>query len=191
MEIRTTDLDGVLVIEPQVFGDERGFFMESWSRQRYLDAGVVGEFVQDNMSRSGAGVLRGLHFQYPKVQGKLVQVLEGTVFDVAVDIRRGSPTFGRWVGVELDAGSKRQFWIPPGFAHGFCVLGESAVFAYKCTDYYDPVGDYSILFDDPDIGIEWPIESPQVSGKDAGGMRLSEVPESILPPYPGGRPSEH
>lgn len=186
MQIRTTALDGVLVIEPEVHGDERGYFMESWSRQRYLDAGLTGEFVQDNLSRSAAGVLRGLHFQFPRVQGKLVQVLEGRVYDVAVDIRRGSPSFGRWVGVELDARSKRQFWVPPGFAHGFCVLDDAAVFAYKCTDYYDPAGDYSIRFDDPAIGIEWPIDSPSLSAKDEQARCLADVPEALLPSYPSG-----
>ena len=185
MEVLPTALPGVIEYRPRVFGDDRGFFLESFNARRYAEEGLAESFVQDNLSRSARGVLRGLHYQHPNAQGKLVQVLEGSVFDVAVDIRRGSPTFGRWVGVVLDAPVVNQLWVPPGFAHGFCVTSETALFQYKCTAYYDPDGDFSLRWDDPDLGIDWPIEAPVLSGKDARAQRLADVPEAHLPVYEG------
>lgn len=170
-----TKLPGVLIIEPRVFGDQRGFFMETWQQDRYEQAGLPGRFVQDNLSRSRRGVLRGLHYQDPNPQGKLVYVLLGEVFDVAVDIRPDSPTFGDWVGVTLSAENKRQFFVPEGFAHGFCVVSDEALFAYKCTNLYNPAGEGSILWNDPDIGIEWPIDSPVLADKDARAPRLKDA----------------
>ncbi len=186
MNVSETDLPGVLVVEPKVFGDERGFFMEGWNAGRYEGFGIPESglgFVQDNLSFSAHGVLRGLHFQHPYAQGKLVSVLRGEVFDVAVDIRVGSPTFGRWTGVTLSAENKRQFWVPPDFAHGFVVTGEEALFAYKCTEYYAPAHDGSVLWNDPEIGIEWPIESPILSEKDRAAPPLAGMPEGSLPAY--------
>ena len=178
-----TELAGVLLLEPRRFGDDRGFFMEMFHAQRYAEAGVAGPFVQDNFSRSQKGILRGLHFQDPQAQGKLVQVLVGAVYDVAVDIRRGSPTFGRWVGVELSADNRRQLWVPEGFAHGFCVLSESADFHYKCTDFYAPAAEHGIAWNDPDLGIPWPVSSPHLSAKDSAAPRLRDAPR--LPRYKG------
>ena len=180
MRIQDTALPGVLVIEPKVFGDARGFFLETYNRERYREAGIDLDFVQDNLSRSRQGTLRGLHFQNPHAQGKLVWVLEGEVFDVAVDIRRDSPTFGQWVGATLSAENKRQFFVPPGFAHGFCVTSESALFAYKCTDLYAPQCEGSVLWCDEDIGIEWPIAEPLLSEKDKAAPRLREIPAERL-----------
>jgi dTDP-4-dehydrorhamnose 3,5-epimerase len=179
-----TELAGVLILEPEVFGDERGFFMESWNAGRYEEAGLPVCFVQDNLSFSRRGVLRGLHFQNPRPQGKLVCVLQGEVFDVAVDIRVGSPTFGEWTGVTLSAENKRQFYIPPDFAHGFVVTGETALFFYKCTDYYAPASEGTVLWDDPEIGIQWPLDSPTLSQKDHAAPTLREMPQSSLPRYP-------
>ncbi|NJN46273.1 MAG: dTDP-4-dehydrorhamnose 3,5-epimerase [Candidatus Competibacteraceae bacterium] len=156
MNVIATELPGVLILEPRVFGDHRGFFLETYHRARYQQAGVAETFVQDNHSRSRRGVLRGLHYQLVQPQGKLVAVTRGTVFDVAVDIRRGSPTFGRWAGVTLDDDNHRQFYVPPGFAHGFCVLSDEADFVYKCTDYYHPDSEHGIAWNDPAIGIAWP-----------------------------------
>jgi dTDP-4-dehydrorhamnose 3,5-epimerase len=170
-----TDIPGVVIIEPRVFGDARGFFMESWNQARY--------FVQDNLSFSRRGVLRGLHFQNPNGQGKLVYVLQGEVFDVAVDIRRGSPTFGKSVSVVLSSDNKRQFYIPPGFAHGFVVTSETALFAYKCTTLYSPKDEGSVLWNDPDLGIDWPIADPELSDKDRVGLRLADYPVEKLPVY--------
>ncbi len=186
MNVLETRLPGVLVIEPKVFGDARGFFMESWNGKRYEKAGIPNHFVQDNLSFSAHGVLRGLHFQSPQAQGKLVSVLRGEVFDVAVDIRVGSPTFGEWTGVTLSAENKRQFWVPPGFAHGFVVTGEDALFVYKCTEYYAPEYDGSVLWNDPEIRIEWPIENPTLSEKDRAAPPLGEMPEEALPRHAGG-----
>ncbi len=183
MRVTPTELPEVLVVEPRVFGDERGYFLETFQARRYAQAGIPGPFVQDNLSFSRRGVLRGLHYQHPHGQGKLVWVLQGEVFDVAVDIRRGSPTFGRWVGVWLSAENRRQVWIPPGFAHGFCVVSETALFAYKCTDYYAPEAEGTVRWDDPDLGIAWPVRDPIVSPKDAAGLRLRDVPAERLPPY--------
>ncbi|MDC0494535.1 dTDP-4-dehydrorhamnose 3,5-epimerase [bacterium] len=176
MNILQTSLRDCVIIEPKVFGDERGFFLETFQARRYADiAGIDLPFVQDNHSRSSKGVLRGLHFQKTKPQGKLVRVVSGEVYDVAVDIREGSETFGRWHGVILSAQNKRQFWVPPGFAHGFVVLSEMADFEYKCTDYYDPSDEGSIFWKDPDLNIDWPIENPVVSEKDAGAKKLADI----------------
>lgn len=183
MKVVPTELPEVLIVEPRVHGDSRGFFYESFQAGRYADAGIPGPFVQDNLSRSVRGTLRGLHFQEPRSQGKLVQVLRGTVWDVAVDVRRGSPRFGRWVAVELSETTPRQLWIPPGFAHGFCVLSESADFFYKCTDLYAPECDHTIAWNDPAIGIAWPVKDPLLSAKDRVAPRLAEAP--VLPAYPG------
>ena len=181
MNFVKTSLPGVLIVEPKVFGDDRGFFMETYHAARFAEAGVGDQFVQDNHSRSTRGVLRGLHFQDPNPQGKLVRAVSGTIFDVAVDIRRGSPTFGRWVGVELSAENKRQLWVPAGFAHGFCVTSETADVVYKCTALYDPVSDRGIRWNDPAIGIEWPGVEPVLSPKDAAAPLLADAP--LLPVF--------
>ncbi len=183
MKVHETALPGVLLLEPQRFGDDRGFFMETFHARRYAEAGISGTFVQDNFSRSAKGTVRGLHFQEPNAQGKLVQVLAGAVYDVAVDVRRGSPTFGRWVGVELSAENRRQLWVPPGFAHGFCVLSESADFFYKCTDFYSPSTERSIAWNDPELAIPWPVSAPLLSPKDAAAPRLKDAP--VLPVFGG------
>ncbi|MCQ4241022.1 dTDP-4-dehydrorhamnose 3,5-epimerase [Stutzerimonas stutzeri] len=177
MKIIETDIPDVLIIEPRVFGDERGFFYESFNAAAFEAAtGLRRNFVQDNHSKSQRGVLRGLHYQIRQPQGKLVRVVAGEVFDVAVDLRKSSPSFGRWVGTHLSAQNQRQLWIPEGFAHGFVVLSESAEFLYKTTDYYAPEHERSLLWNDPEVGIEWPIaEPPQLSAKDSAGKRLSEV----------------
>ena len=185
MKIVETRLPGVLVIEPKVFGDERGFFLETHSDKRYNAAGVQHSFVQDNHSRSSMGVLRGLHFQLNKPQGKLVRVVRGSVFDVAVDIRIGSPTFGQAAWVELTEENKRQFWVPPGFAHGFLVTSEFADFEYKCTDYYDPEDEGAIAWNDTDIKIPWPLKDVSLSHKDSLAVALRDVPAEQLPKYKG------
>jgi dTDP-4-dehydrorhamnose 3,5-epimerase len=178
LECEPLALPEVFVVRPQVFGDERGFFMEAWN-ERALNNALMSpvSFVQDNHSRSVQGVLRGLHYQLDPAQGKLVRVAVGAVFDVAVDIRRSSPRFGQWVGAELSAANKHQLWIPPGFAHGFLVLSESADVLYKATRYYDPPSDRSILWNDPDIGIDWPLDGvePLLSDKDRTAMRLAQA----------------
>ena len=176
MKISHTKLKDCLIIEPRVFGDERGFFLETFQAIRYdQEAGIDMPFVQDNHSRSAKGVLRGLHFQKTKPQGKLVRVVCGEVYDVAVDIRKGSTTFGKWVGVILSENNKKQFWVPPGFAHGFVVLSDFADFEYKCTDYYDPSDEDSILWNDPDLDIPWPITNPVLSTKDQRAKRLVDL----------------
>ena len=176
MKVIRTKLQDCVVIEPKVFGDERGFFLETFQASRYADlAGIVLPFVQDNHSRSSKGVLRGLHFQKTKPQGKLVRVVKGEVYDVAVDIRKGSDTFGHWEGVILSEENKKQFWVPPGFAHGFLVLSETADFEYKCTDYYDPSDEGSILWSDPDLNIPWPIDHPRLSDKDSSAPKLVDL----------------
>jgi dTDP-4-dehydrorhamnose 3,5-epimerase len=176
MKVKETNLPGVLLIEPDVFGDHRGFFLETWNRERYLAAGFPDvSFVQDNHSRSCKGVLRGLHFQKQHAQGKLVQVATGAAFDVAVDIRPDSATFGQWAGYELTEENHHQLWIPPGFAHGFCVLSDVADFQYKCTDYYHPEDEGGILWNDPDIGISWPLGIPQLSDRDISLPKLAEL----------------
>ena len=177
MNVIKTNIDGVVIIEPKVFGDERGFFLETFQAERYKEmAGIDLPFVQDNHSRSGKNVLRGLHFQKTKPQGKLVRVVRGEVFDVAVDIRQDSPTYGLWAGVILSEENKRQFWVPPGLAHGFVVLSDVADFEYKCTDYYDPSDEGCLMWNDPTVGIDWPegIE-PILSAKDQSGLALGEL----------------
>lgn len=185
MKVVKTDIEGVLIFEPPVFGDPRGFFMETWSRDRYRTAGLEADFVQDNVSSSTRGVLRGLHYQYPQPQGKLVQVLRGEVLDVAVDIRVGSPTFGKVVTCILSEANRRQFYVPEGFAHGFCVLSELALFSYKCTEFYNPKTEGGVLWNDPDLGIDWPVDNPALSEKDAKCLRLKEIPKDRLPVYEG------
>jgi dTDP-4-dehydrorhamnose 3,5-epimerase len=165
----------VLLIEPDVFRDDRGFFLETYHQRKYVDGGVPGTFVQDNHSRSVRGTLRGLHAQLRHPQGKLVRAVDGEMFDVAVDIRRGSPTFGRSVGVVLSGDNLRQLYIPPGFAHGFCVLSPTVHVEYKCTDFYDPKDEISIVWNDPDLAIRWPVAEPIVSPKDQGAPRLKDV----------------
>lgn len=181
MKVVELEIPGVLLLQPKVFGDARGFFFESYNAERYAEAGIALEFVQDNISRSKKGILRGLHFQEPQAQGKLVQALSGAVYDVAVDIRKGSPTFGRWVGAELTEENRHQLWVPPGFAHGFCVLSDSADFAYKCTALYAPQHEGAIRWDDPDVGVRWPIEQPVLSEKDAAAPFLRDAKN--LPVY--------
>lgn len=181
MKIIKTHLPGVVIIEPKVFGDERGFFQETWRQEKYEAIGICKEFVQDNLSFSTRGVLRGLHYQQPHTQGKLVSVIQGEVFDVAVDIRVGSPTFGQWVGVTLSSENHRQLWMPPGFAHGFCVLSETTYFTYKCTDVYAPSTEGGICWNDPDIGIEWPLQDIVLSDKDQVYARLKDIPVERLP----------
>jgi dTDP-4-dehydrorhamnose 3,5-epimerase len=181
MKVTPTEIPDVLLFEPRAFGDDRGFFMETWSQPRYEEAGVRGTFVQDNLSSSARGILRGLHLQHPHGQGKLVSVVVGEVFDVAVDVRHGSPTFGRWVGYTLSAENKRQLWIPPGFAHGFCVTSDRALFAYKCTELYRQEAELGVLWSDPDLGITWPISNPTLSKKDEAYPRLRDVPVDRLP----------
>ncbi len=179
MTFEPTPLAGVYVLEPRVFGDERGFFLESWNATTFRDAGLDITFVQDNHSRSAQGILRGLHYQTEQPQGKLVRVTAGAVFDVAVDLRRSSPTLGQWYGLELSAANHRMLWVPPGFAHGFYVLSEFADFQYKCSDYYHPASEVSLAWDDPALGIEWPLpagESPTLSAKDAAGQAWDNIP---------------
>jgi dTDP-4-dehydrorhamnose 3,5-epimerase len=177
MNIVETAIPGPLIIEPRVFGDDRGFFYESWNADSFQAAGLNLNFVQDNHSKSARGVLRGLHFQNPNPQGKLVRVVAGRVWDVAVDIRKSSPHFGKWVGVELSAANKRMFWVPEGFAHGFVALEDGTEFLYKCTAPYDAAAEHSLMWNDPAVGIEWPLEGiePQLSGKDAQAKSLNEI----------------
>ena len=176
MNIIDTKIKGAVIIEPAVFGDSRGFFLETYQVQRYLDqAGTDQPFVQDNHSRSAKGVLRGLHYQKTKPQGKLVRVVRGEVFDVGVDLRKDSPTFGCWQGVWLSEDNHRQLWLPPGLAHGFVVTSESADFEYKCTDYYDPEDEGCLIWNDPHVGIEWPLENPLLSDKDKAGLSFKEL----------------
>ncbi|MDX8380862.1 MAG: dTDP-4-dehydrorhamnose 3,5-epimerase [Ghiorsea sp.] len=184
MKINKTNLEGVLHIEPKVFGDARGFFLETYNKERYMAAGFPDvDFVQDNHSKSSKGVLRGLHFQLNHPQGKLVQVATGSVFDAAVDIRVGSPTFGQWYGSELNEDNHHQLWIPPKFAHGFCVLSETADFIYKCTDYYRPEDEGGLLWNDSAVGIRWPLASPLLSDKDKIYSCLADIPQWLLPQY--------
>lgn len=185
MKIIETTLPGVLVIEPKVFGDARGFFIETWRESLLSQAGVAVKFVQDNHSRSQRGVLRGLHYQLVQPQGKLVRVSRGAVFDVAVDVRAGSPNFGKWYGTVLDDTDHRMMYVPPGFAHGFCVLSDVADFIYKCTDYYHPASEQGIAWNDPEIGITWPDMGvpPTLSGKDQAAPRLRDQPHDRLPVF--------
>lgn len=180
MNVIRIDLDGPLVIEPKVFGDQRGFFVESWNRERYLQAGIPYDFVQDNFSFSCRNTLRGMHAQNPQPQGKLVSVWQGEVWDVVVDLRRQSPTFGRWHGVTLSAENKRQFWVPPGFAHGFVVTSDTALFHYKCTAAYSPKDEVGFRWNDPAVGIAWPTTSPILSPRDAQAPLLRDLGDAKL-----------
>jgi dTDP-4-dehydrorhamnose 3,5-epimerase len=188
MIVKETRLPGVVVVEPAVYRDDRGFLTEVWNQRRYDDAGLGVRFVQDNLSLSRRGVLRGLHYQWPAGQGKLVSVLHGEVFDVAVDIRLGSPSYGEWVGATLSSENKHQIYIPPGFAHGFAVLSETALVLYKCTEYYTPSDEGSIRWDDPAIGIDWPIADPILATKDASAPCVADLPSDRLPSFGGGGP---
>ncbi len=181
MQVEASRISGLLVIDPVVHGDKRGFFMETYSRRRYAEAGIPEEFVQDNLSKSARGILRGLHLQHPGGQGKLCTVLEGEVYDVGVDVRVGSPTFGQWDSVVLSSDNKRQLYLPPGFAHGFCVLSESALFSYKCTTLYSVDNELGVAWDDSDLGIDWPISDPVLSAKDSANPRLKDIPLDRLP----------
>ena len=183
MDVSKTALPEVLLIKPKKFDDNRGYFYESWNQDRYAEFGMPEDFVQDNISLSTKGTLRGLHYQEPMAQGKLVSVLVGRVFDVAVDLRRGSPRFGSWVGVELSGETREQLWIPEGFAHGFCVISDLAEFYYKCTAPYNPETEHTIRYDDPEIGISWPVEVPVLSEKDKNAFSLSDA--ITLPMYQG------
>ena len=179
MKFVATPLQDVYLLEPTVFGDQRGFFMETWNRETFRTAGFDLDFVQDNHSRSARGILRGLHFQMEHTQGKLVRVTSGEVFDVAVDLRQSSPTLGKWYGVTLSTDNRRMLWVPPGFAHGFYVTSDYADFIYKCTDVYHPASEKSLAWDDPTVGIEWPVppgETPQLSAKDSQGLRWDDCP---------------
>lgn len=176
MKFQRTELPDVVLIEPTIFRDDRGFFMETYHRQRFVEGGIDAVFVQDNLSRSTRGTVRGLHFQIQQAQGKLVHVLAGEIFDVAVDLRRSSPTFGRWVGVTLSENNRRAVYIPPGFAHGFCVVSETADVFYKCTDFYAPQHERTLLWNDPVVGVDWPVPGePILSEKDRHGQPLSDV----------------
>ena len=179
MNISRFEIPGLLLIKPKVFEDDRGFFMETYHAERYAEHGLPTDFVQDNHSSSAKGTLRGLHYQLGRPQGKLVRVTKGEVFDVAVDVRRGSPHFGKWIGVTLSAENKHQFYIPEGFAHGFCVTSESADFLYKCTDYYAPEEERGIIWNDPDISIDWPIKEPILSGKDSSNNCLKDLGDDL------------
>lgn len=183
MKVIASSLPGVCVVEPDVFGDHRGFFMESYQQRRYMENGIDTIFVQDNISFSVRNTLRGLHYQYPRGQAKLVQVLQGEIFDVVVDIRKGSPTRGQWFGVTLSSDNNRQVFIPDGYAHGFCVTSETALFAYKCSDYYLPEDEGGVRWDDPHIGIQWPVKSPILSDRDKHYFGLDNISAERLPVY--------
>jgi len=183
MNIIETKLPGALILEPKVFPDDRGYFFETWNSKRYEQAGIPGPFVQDNISFSKKGILRGLHFQYPQPQGKLIQVLSGRVVDVVVDIRAGSPNYGQWISEVLSGSNHRQMYVPPGFAHGYCVTSEAAIFSYKCTDFYNPATEHGIIWNDPDIGIEWPIARPVLSAKDAAYPGFKDLRPENLPQF--------
>jgi dTDP-4-dehydrorhamnose 3,5-epimerase len=177
LKLTEVGIAGPLIVEPRVFGDDRGFFMESWNRAAFGQAGIDVDFVQDNHSRSARGVLRGVHFQNPNPQGKLVRVTAGRAWDVVVDLRRASSGYGRWAGVELSAANKRMFWVPPGFAHGFVALEDGTDFLYKCTAFYEPASEHSLLWNDPALGIDWPLDgiTPIVSAKDAAGTPFADI----------------
>lgn len=185
MNITKLEIPGVLLIEPKLFGDQRGLFCETFHVQRYAEAGITGPFVQDNYSRSVRGTLRGLHYQEPHAQGKLLMVVEGSVYDVIVDIRKGSPTFGKWYGVELSSDNHRQLYVPPGCAHGFCVTSEQAGFLYKCTDFYSPKDEHGIIWNDPALAIGWPVSTPILSAKDQAYRTLAAMQDE-LPRYRPG-----
>ncbi len=183
MKVSRTELDGVLLVEPEVFGDARGFLFESYSKKKYERHGIAVDFVQDNHSFSEKGVVRGLHYQLDRAQAKLVRVTRGEVFDVAVDIRKGSPTFGKWVGARLSGENHLQMFVPVGFAHGFCVLSETVEFLYKCSDYYSPEDERGIIWNDPDIGVDWLVDTPVLSNKDRSYPRLRDIDPNALPPF--------
>ena len=191
MKVQRLAVPEVILVEPKVHGDHRGFFVETFQLERYREAGIglapdgsPLEFVQDNLAKSSRGILRGMHLQEPHAQGKLVRCVFGAVFDVAIDVRVGSPTFGKWVGAHLDGESHRQLWVPPGFAHGYQVLSDSAIFAYKCTDRYHPEAELGVAWDDPDVGIEWPLAvTPVLSDKDLAHPKLADIDEAVLPKY--------
>ncbi len=184
MKVTETELEGVLLVEPHVFSDTRGHFLEAYQETRYAEAGIHGPFVQDNLVKSERHVLRGLHLQNPHGQGKLVQALEGEIFDAAVDVRWGSPTFGKWFGAILTAADHRQIYVPPEFAHGYVVVSYGALVSYKTTDFYTPEAELAVAWDDPEIAIDWPIANPVLSERDAAAPRLSEIPQARLPGYP-------
>ncbi len=187
LSVQKTKLDGLVVVQPTVHGDARGFFLETYHRDKYAEAGIDVTFVQDNLSRSSKDILRGLHYQIERPQGKLVSVVQGAIFDVAVDLRKGSPTFGQWDGVVLSDENRYQLYVPVGFAHGFCVISDTAEVTYKCTDLYHPAGERSLRWDDPDIGIPWPVtgdDGPVLSDKDREAPLLSQIPEADLFSYP-------
>lgn len=183
MKIIESDLDGVLIIEPDVFEDERGYFMETYQREKYAEVGIDVNFVQDNLSFSKKGTLRGLHYQHPKAQAKLVQVVDGEIYDVVVDIRRGSPTYGQWIGEYLSGENKRQVLIPEGLAHGYCALSDTALFSYKCSDFYAPENEHGVLWSDPGLAIKWPLKPAWLSDKDGGYPCLEDLPDDHLPVY--------
>jgi dTDP-4-dehydrorhamnose 3,5-epimerase len=183
MKVIATSLPDVLIIEPRLFNDKRGFFMETYHQERYTEAGIGSIFVQDNLSHSSRGTLRGLHYQHPHPQAKLVQVTRGSIYDVAVDVRRGSPTFGRWTGVDLSDENHRQLFVPEGFAHGFCVLSDSAEVIYKCSDFYTPEAERGILWSDPGLDIDWPVNTPLLSDKDRQFPCLGDVSSDNLPVF--------
>lgn len=183
MKLIASSLPGCVLIEPAVFGDSRGFFFETWNAERYAEQGLPGNFVQSNVSSSERGVLRGLHYQWPRPQGKLVTVLQGEVYDVAVDIRQGSPTFGRWEAFILSGENRRQLWIPPGFAHGFAVLSDTALFNYLCTDVYVKEADAAIRWNDAELAVDWPLSAPSLSAKDQQAPFLQDIPKDRLPVY--------
>lgn len=183
MKVIGSSLPGPLIIDPRVFGDARGYFYESYHQAKFEALGINTRFVQSNVSRSARSVLRGLHYQWPNPQGKLVSVLHGEVYDVAVDIRRGSPTFGQWTAVILTSDNHRHFWIPEGYAHGFCVLSEAAIFTYQCTALYEPSADRAVRWNDETISVDWPISMPLLSDKDAHAPLLADIPATLLPEF--------
>jgi dTDP-4-dehydrorhamnose 3,5-epimerase len=185
MKVEQLALPEVLLLSPRIFSDDRGYFLETYSKRTFPVQEPPVTFVQDNLSFSSKGTVRGLHLQQPHAQGKLVMAVTGAIWDVAVDVRVGSPTFGKWVAAELNAETRQQLYVPPGFAHGFCVLSETAHMHYKCTDVYHPESELSVRFDDPDLGIEWPVDSPLLSNKDAAAPRLADIPRDRLPQYNG------
>jgi dTDP-4-dehydrorhamnose 3,5-epimerase len=187
MKVLASSLDGVRIIEPAVYADARGFFTETYNRERYCAAGFAQWFVQDNLSFSVGRTLRGLHYQHPHDQAKLIMAVKGEIYDVAVDIRRGSPRFGQWVGVRLSEDNKRQIFIPEGFAHGFCVLSEAAIVTYKCSDLYHPGSEGGLIWNDPDLGIDWPVTDPLISEKDRRNGTLKDLPAERLPAYEGAK----
>ncbi len=187
MKVLASSLDGVYIIEPAVYADARGFFTETYNMERYRAAGFGQPFVQDNLSLSVRGTVRGLHYQHPHDQAKLVMAVKGEIYDVAVDIRRGSPRFGQWVGVRLSGENKRQLFIPEGFAHGFCVLSETAIVTYKCSELYHPDSERGLIWNDPDLGIDWPVRDPIISDKDLRNGHLKNLPAEMLPAWEGAK----